>query len=67
MCEYQLILNGKTQIVDADPATPLLYVLHDTLGLNGPKFGQTVSRFISSEGLLVGVTFTPLMRGERKK
>ena len=39
VCEYQLILNGKTQIVEADPTTPLLYVLHDTLGLNGPKFG----------------------------
>jgi hypothetical protein len=28
-------------------------------------WGQIVSRFISSEGLLVGVTFTPSMR-ERK-
>ena len=25
-------------------------------------WGQTVSRFISPEGLLVGITFTPLMR-----
>jgi Glyoxalase/Bleomycin resistance protein/Dioxygenase superfamily len=30
-------------------------------------WGQTVSRFISPEGLLVGVTFTPLMRGEKEK
>ena len=30
-------------------------------------WGQTVSRFISPEGLLVGVTFTPLMRGEEEK
>jgi hypothetical protein len=30
-------------------------------------WGQTVSRFISPEGLLVGVTFTPLMRGESEK
>jgi len=28
-------------------------------------WGQTVSRFISPEGLLVGITFTPLLR-ERK-
>jgi catechol 2,3-dioxygenase-like lactoylglutathione lyase family enzyme len=28
-------------------------------------WGQTVSRFISPEGLLVGLTFTPLMRGEK--
>ena len=25
--------------VDADPDTPLLYVLRDELGLNGAKFG----------------------------
>jgi glyoxalase-like protein len=30
-------------------------------------WGQTVSRFISPEGLLVGVSFTPLMRGEKGK
>ena len=29
-------------------------------------WGQTVSRFISPEGLLVGVTFTPSMRGEKE-
>jgi Glyoxalase-like domain len=28
-------------------------------------WGQTVSRFITPEGLLVGVTFTPAMRGPR--
>ena len=28
-------------------------------------WGQTVSRFIGPEGLLVGITFTPLMRGEK--
>ena len=27
-------------------------------------WGQTVSRFIGPEGLLVGITFTPLMRQE---
>jgi hypothetical protein len=26
-------------------------------------WGQTVSRFITPEGLLVGITFTPSMRG----
>ena len=30
-------------------------------------WGQTVSRFISPEGLLVGVTFTPCMREEKEK
>jgi len=34
-----LEVNGKTREVDADPATPLLYVLRDHLQLNGAKFG----------------------------
>jgi hypothetical protein len=28
-------------------------------------WGQTVSRFLAPEGLLVGVTFTPMMRGKK--
>jgi nicotinate dehydrogenase subunit A len=34
-----LNINGQSQQVDADAATPLLYVLRDDLGLNGAKFG----------------------------
>jgi nicotinate dehydrogenase subunit A len=34
-----LNLNGAQHTVDADPATPLLYVLRDDLDLGGPKFG----------------------------
>jgi nicotinate dehydrogenase subunit A len=34
-----LTINGRTHAVDADPATPLLYVLRDHLALNGAKFG----------------------------
>jgi nicotinate dehydrogenase subunit A len=34
-----LNLNGRQQVVDADPSTPLLYVLRDDLQLNGAKFG----------------------------
>ena len=32
-------LNGRNVAVDVDPATPLLYVLREDLGLNGAKFG----------------------------
>jgi len=32
-------LNGKPVVVDAEPDTPLLYVLRDDLKLNGAKFG----------------------------
>jgi nicotinate dehydrogenase subunit A len=34
-----LTVNGQTRQVDADPATPLLYVLRDDFALNGAKFG----------------------------
>ena len=34
-----LEVNGKAYPIDADPATPLLYVLRDHLQLNGAKFG----------------------------
>jgi nicotinate dehydrogenase subunit A len=32
-------VNGKTSVVEADPQTPLLYLLRNDLQLNGPKFG----------------------------
>jgi len=34
-----LDVNGRSHQVDADPATPLLYVLRDDLRLNGAKYG----------------------------
>jgi len=39
MARISLKVNGKTQVVDVDPETPLLYVLRNDLRLNGPKFG----------------------------
>ncbi len=34
-----LEVNGKSHEIDADPSTPLLYVLRNELELHGPKFG----------------------------
>lgn len=34
-----LKVNGETKKLDVDPQTPLLWVLRDTLGLTGTKFG----------------------------
>jgi aerobic-type carbon monoxide dehydrogenase small subunit (CoxS/CutS family) len=34
-----IIINGKAQAVDADPAMPLLWFLRDTLELTGTKYG----------------------------
>lgn len=33
------VLNGKTARVDADPSTPVLWVLRDHLQMTGTKFG----------------------------
>ena len=34
-----LKVNGQDRQVDVDPATPLLWVLRDTIGLTGTKYG----------------------------
>jgi nicotinate dehydrogenase subunit A len=39
MSAINLVVNGRAHTVDVDPATPLLHVLSDDLGLRGPKFG----------------------------
>ena len=39
MAGISLIINGKSQVISADPSTPLLWVLRDELGLVGTKFG----------------------------
>ena len=40
----QITVNGQQHTVDAAPDTPLLYVLRNDLGLNGPKFGCGLSQ-----------------------
>jgi nicotinate dehydrogenase subunit A len=37
--ELTITVNGKQHRVEATPDTPLLYVLRNELGLNGPQFG----------------------------
>jgi isoquinoline 1-oxidoreductase subunit alpha len=39
MAQIALKVNGKEVSVDVDPATPLLWVLRDGLGLLGTKYG----------------------------
>lgn len=40
----KLTVNGRAHEVDADPDTPLLWVLRDHLGLTGTKFGCGIAR-----------------------
>jgi nicotinate dehydrogenase subunit A len=39
MSGISLKVNGRVHAIDVDPASPLLFVLADELGLRGPKFG----------------------------
>lgn len=39
MASINLNVNGKKQVIDVDPKTPVLWVLRDHLDLVGTKFG----------------------------
>jgi len=39
MASITLTVNGRKITAEADPATPILWVLRDSLGLTGTKFG----------------------------
>jgi isoquinoline 1-oxidoreductase alpha subunit len=39
-----LRVNGKTYQADAEPATPLLWVLRDNIGLTGTKYGCGIAQ-----------------------
>jgi isoquinoline 1-oxidoreductase alpha subunit len=39
MAQFNLIINKKNYSVDVEPDTPLLWVLRDTIGLTGTKYG----------------------------
>jgi aerobic-type carbon monoxide dehydrogenase small subunit (CoxS/CutS family) len=66
-----LNVNGRAYQVEADPATPLLYVLRDHLQLNGAKFGcglgQCGSCTVMVDGAAVFSCITPIsvLQGRR--
>jgi aerobic-type carbon monoxide dehydrogenase small subunit (CoxS/CutS family) len=41
---YALTVNGQAHSVDADPSTPLLWVLRDHLGMTGTKYGCGIAQ-----------------------
>src|SRR4029078_11223743 len=43
MAKYQLTVNGQRKEVNADPTTPLLWVLREDLKMTGTKYGCGVS------------------------
>ena len=60
----ELRVNGRVHRTEADPQTPLLYVLRDDLGLNGAKFGcglgQCGACTVVVEGEAVYSCITPI-------
>jgi isoquinoline 1-oxidoreductase alpha subunit len=44
MAAFQVKVNGGVHAVDVDPDTPLLWVLRDSLGLTGTKFGCGIAQ-----------------------
>jgi isoquinoline 1-oxidoreductase subunit alpha len=44
MAVFQVNINGRRHSVDVLPDTPLLWVLRDTLGLTGTKFGCGIAQ-----------------------
>src|SRR5215510_11110300 len=57
-----LKVNGATHSVDAEPDTPLLYVLRNDLELNGPKFGCGLAQCGACTVLVDGVAIRSCLR-----
>jgi len=66
-----LNINKKTYNIDADPETPLLWVLRDHIGLVGTKFGCGVAQcgacVVHLNGEAVRSCVTKVSRAEGKK
>jgi len=64
-------LNGKQQSVDVVPSMPLLWVLRDTLGLTGTKFGCGMALCgactVHVDGAPVRACVTPVSSAASKK
>ena len=64
MSAIALTVNRVSHTVDVDPATPLLHVLGDDLGLRGPKFGcglgQCGSCTVIVQGRAIRSCMTPV-------
>jgi nicotinate dehydrogenase subunit A len=65
MVNYSLRVNGRALTIDSwDPDQPLLYVLRNSLGLHGPKFGcglaQCGACTVLLDGKAVRTCVTPI-------
>jgi aerobic-type carbon monoxide dehydrogenase small subunit (CoxS/CutS family) len=67
----QLTINGKPASVDVAPDTPLLWVLRETLGMTGTKFGcgmaQCGACTVHLEGVATRSCVTPVSAASGKR
>ena len=70
MSSITLKVNGASHTVDVEPSTPLLYILRNDLGLQGPKFGCGLGQcgactvIVNGTAIRSCVTPTSSVRGE---
>jgi isoquinoline 1-oxidoreductase subunit alpha len=67
----RLTVNGQSHTVDADPDTPLLWVLRDTIGLTGTKYGCGIAQCgactVHMDGMPVRSCSVPLSLADGKQ
>ena len=67
----RLVVNGKTHDVDADPNTPLLWVLREQIGLTGTKYGCGIAQCgactVHMDGTAVRSCSLPVSEAEGKQ
>src|SRR5215468_3364434 len=66
MQRTELVVNGERKVTGDDPRTPLLWVLRDTFGLTGTKFGCGIAQCgactVMVDGEAVRSCVTPVSR-----
>jgi aerobic-type carbon monoxide dehydrogenase small subunit (CoxS/CutS family) len=55
MSTMNLVVNGTPHRLEVEPSTPLLYILRNDLGLEGPKFGCGVGQCGACTVIINGV------------
>jgi aerobic-type carbon monoxide dehydrogenase small subunit (CoxS/CutS family) len=71
MASFNITINGRKSTVEAEPDTPILWVLRDSLGLTGTKFGCGASLCgactIHLDGRAIRSCVTPISDAGDKK
>ncbi|MEA3070582.1 MAG: isoquinoline 1-oxidoreductase subunit alpha [Alphaproteobacteria bacterium] len=66
-----LNINGQTHQIDVEPDTPLLWVLRDTIGLTGTKYGCGIAQCgactVHLDGMAVRSCSVPISLAEGKQ